>query len=162
MADATRAGVTEIELPPDARELVALPRLDHVDAWRVDVGAVGRRTAEEWARAFFENAPASTRQALRRGWRMLGLRLGPTGSDRHVLGWEVRQRTPDVLVLSGRAWYGLRGELLFRREHDALLFSTCVQQASPVARAVWAAIVRRHLRAVRHVLERGARRERHA
>jgi hypothetical protein len=159
VADAA-GGVTRIDLPADARALVALPRLDHVDAWRIDVGAVRRRTAEEWARAFFENAPSSTRQMLRRSWRLLGLPLGPEGSDRHVLGWEVRHRTPDALVLSGRSWYGLRGELLFRREAHHLLFSTCVQQAGPIARAVWAALAAGHVRVVRRVLERGAGRER--
>ena len=48
------------------------------------------------------------------------------------------------------------GELLFKRERDALLFATFVQHDNPVARAVWAGVEPVHVPIVRRVLEHAA------
>ena len=68
--------VRQVPLPPAARALSTLPRVDYEDAFLVETGPAQDRTAEQWARAILEDAPASTRNALSRGWSRLGLRLG--------------------------------------------------------------------------------------
>jgi hypothetical protein len=146
--------VREVALPSDARAFSTLGRVDYVDAFRVDVGAATERTGEAWARATLEDAPASMRRSLRRGWYALGLRLGSTRSG--VLGWEVRQRSPDVALLAGRSWVGMPAELLFKREQGSLLFATFVQHKNPLARAVWAGVAPGHRRVVQHLLERAS------
>jgi hypothetical protein len=146
--------VREVDMPPEARALTALPQVDYEDSFIADVASAEDRTAEEWARAMLDGAPATTRRALRRGWLMLGLRLGSTRDERRVLGWEVRRSTPDVAILAGRSLIGFEGELLFKREPDGLLFATFLRLKNPIARAVWARTEPGHRRVVRHLLKR--------
>ena len=73
----TRAvAVREVAFPPSARALTALSRVDYTDAFVRATRRAGDRTGEQWARAMLEDAPAATRRALRRGWFLLGVRLG--------------------------------------------------------------------------------------
>ena len=132
--------VREIALPPDARMLSTLPRLDYVDAFLVETGSARDRTAEGWARAILEAAPDGMRRAMRWGWFALGLRLGPVGSERHVLGWEVRRSTPHFVLLAAASRLGLRAEVLLKRRPNGVLFATFVHQENAVARAVWARV----------------------
>jgi hypothetical protein len=46
----------------------------------------------------------------------------------------------------------MSGELLFRREQDALLFATFVQLDNPIARRVWAGLEDRHQQIVHDLL----------
>ncbi len=148
--------VSQIAVPPAARSLSTLTRIDYEDAFFVGTGQAGDRTAEQWARAVLEGAPASVRARLLRGWGILGLKLGSPRSDRRVLGWEVRRSTPDIVLLGAGSRIGMPGELLFRRERDGLLFATFVQQMNPFARAVWPRIAPKHRRVVRSLLARAA------
>jgi hypothetical protein len=148
--------VRQVTLPPSARALSTFSRIDYHDAFLVETGPDHDRTAEQWARAMLEQAPVSTRNALARGWSMLGLRLGSARSDHCVLGWEIRRATPDAVLLGARGRLGLSGELLFARQQGALLFATFVRLDNVVARTLWAAIEPRHRRVVRHLLERAA------
>jgi hypothetical protein len=149
--------VREVDMPPEARALTTLPRLDYEDAFIADVGAPYARTGEQWARAMLEDAPATTRVALRRGWCALGLRLGSTRDERRVLGWELRRNAPDFALLHAGSRLGLEGEVLFKPQHDGLLFATFVQLRNPIARAVWARIAPGHQGLVRHLLEQTGR-----
>jgi hypothetical protein len=90
---------------------------------------------------------------------MLGLRLGSPWSRRRVLGWQIRRRTPDFVLLTAGSRIGMPAELLFKRERHGLLFATFVQQRNPVARALWARVVPAHQRTVRSLLAQAARRE---
>jgi hypothetical protein len=152
--------VREVALPPGARALSTLARVDYEDAFRVEVGSARDRTAAEWARAIVEGAPASLRHGLRRGWSALGYRLGPTRSERFVLGWEVRRSTPDFVLLGATSRLGMPAELLLKRQQQALLFATFVQKQNPLARIVWAAVEPGHRPVVRYVLEQAAARVR--
>src|SRR5450631_2978628 len=82
--------VRQTILPAGTRELATLAHIDYEDAFLVGTGLAQDLTAEQWAREILEAAPLSTRQALTRGWSMLGLRLAPAQSGQHVLGWEIR------------------------------------------------------------------------
>jgi hypothetical protein len=149
--------VTQVLLPADARALSTLSRVDYEDAFIVDAG--GERTAEQWARAVFDDAPLAVRARLISGWMGLGLKLAAPWSARHVLGWKVQQTGPSVLLLAADSMLGLQAELLFRTEPRGLLFATFVQQNNPAARAAWVQITPTHQKVVRSLLEHAARRE---
>ncbi len=89
----------------------------------------------------------------------LGLRLASPGSDRCVLGWEVRRSTPDFALLGANGRLGLSGELLFERQQSSLLFATFVRLENPIASAVWTGIAPRHRLVVQHILEQGSRKQ---
>jgi hypothetical protein len=155
------AQVRQVSLPAGSRALSTLARIDYADAFTTRPGA-GRardRTGEQWARAVLEGASAPTRRQLRRGWQLLGLRLGSASDASRVLGWEIRRSTPDFVLLGATSRIGMPGELLFRRDHDGLLFCTFVQQRNPLARLLWARVTPAHQRIVRSLLARAAGRE---
>lgn len=149
--------VTQISLPAGAHALSTLPRIDYEDAFMVS-DAVDL-TPRQWARAVIDDAPARVRARLYMGWLGLGLKLGPPWSSHRVLGWRVARNEPDWLLLTANSWLGLRGELLFRREADGLLFATLIQQTNPVAHSVWARVVDTHQHVVRSLLTHAAGRE---
>ena len=147
-------------MPPAAQELCTLPRVDYEDAFLVAISWAQDRIAEQWARAILEDAPIIVQSALLRGWSALGLKLGSTRSDRFVLGWEVRRSTPDFVLLGAGSRIGMPAQLLLKRQQDALLFATFVQQENSIARAVWAGVELVHRPVVRYVLEQAGRRRR--
>jgi hypothetical protein len=153
--------VRQIDPSPDSRALSTLDRVDYTDAFTLDpgTGPARDRTPEQWARAVIEGAPASMRRQLRRGWRLLGLRLGPASSAQRVLGWEIRRSTPEFVLLGAGSRIGMPGELLFRRDPDGVAFATFVQQRNPLARLLWAAVTPAHQRIVRSLLTRAAARD---
>jgi hypothetical protein len=146
--------VRQTVLPAGTRELATLAHIDYEDAFLVGTGLAQDRTAEQWAREILEAAPLSTRQALTRGWSMLGLRLAPAQSGQHVLGWEIRHSDPDAVLLGARGRLGLSGELIFQRSPRTLLYATVVQLENRIARGLWAAIESRHQRVVQDLLAR--------
>jgi len=149
--------VRQVLLPADARALSTLSRVDYEDAFIVD--ADGGRTAEQWARAVFNDAPLAVRARLVSGWMGLGLKLAGPWSAGHVLGWKVKQTSPSVLLVAADSTLGLQAELLFRTQPRGLLFATLVQQNNPAARAVWVRMTSTHQTAVHSLLDHAARRE---
>jgi hypothetical protein len=152
--------VRQVPLPPAARALSTLPRLDYDDCFLAQVEAVRDRTGEQWARAVLEDAPAVTRTALGSGWSALRLNRGSTSDPRLVLGWEVRTSDADFALLGAESPLGLRGEVLFKREPDALLFATFIELQNPGARGAWTATAPGHRQIVRHLLEQACERSR--
>jgi hypothetical protein len=152
----TARPVHQVDLPPDARALSTLPRVDYEDAFLVETGPTEDRTAEQWARAMLEGTSERMRRRLRLGWFALGVQLGSTRSPDRVLGWKVRRSTPDHVLLAANSLYGFRGELLFRRQEEGLLFATFLQERNVFARALWARVAPRHRRVVRYLLGRAA------
>jgi hypothetical protein len=141
-----QGGVRQINVPPAARDLSTLRRIDYADAFLVKVDDPKQRTAEQWARSILDDAPPNLYLTLWGAWIMLGLRLASPFSKRHVLGWEVRDTAADHVLLGARSRIGMPAELLVTRRADALLFDTFVQQGNPLARAVWAATKPTHHR----------------
>lgn len=150
--------VQQITTPRNASERSALARVDYSDAFLVTRTGTADRTAEQWARDVLEGAPLIQRSGLVLGWTMLGLRLHSPWSSRFVLGWQVRQQTPDVVLIEAGPRFGLAAELQFERLPDAVLFSTSVQMNNPVARAVWSAVTPVHRWIVGHLLKQSAQR----
>jgi hypothetical protein len=153
----SRGAVREVALPPAARTLTTLARVDYTDAFLLETPQVLDRTGEDWLRAILEDAPTGTRRRLRRGWFLLGVRLGSNEDDRLVLGWEVRRSTQGFAVLAARSVLGMEAEVLCKREPDALLVATFMQLNNPVARAVWAAIAPHHRKVLRHLISQASR-----
>jgi hypothetical protein len=156
--EAAGSTVRQVAVPAATRARSTLAHVDYADTFVVDIGAAQSHTAEEWARAIVEGAPARVQQQLRWGWTALGLKLGPTRSDRFLLGWQVRRSTPDLVLLGAGSRIGMPGELLFERRQRSLLFATFVQHDNAIARAVWAATEPRHVEVVRRLLERAGKR----
>lgn len=145
--------VRHVPVPPDARALSTLARIDYENALLVDIGPAQDRTAEQWARAVLEDAPADTRRALTSGWSALGLQLSSTQPDRHVLGWPVRRSTPDLTLLGTSSHLGLEGELLFQRQQHTLLLASFIHLDNDDTRAVWAGVEDRHPQVMHQLLE---------
>jgi hypothetical protein len=143
--------VQQTAVPAHVRQAATLGRIDYADTFVLDARG---RTAEEWARATLEAAPAALRRNLRTSWTALGLRLGPEHSEAHVLGWAIARNTPDELLLSARSRLGMPAELLFQRRDGRLFFATLIQHRNPLLRVAWKAVVPSHVRTVRHLLRR--------
>ncbi len=152
------SAVTQIPLPPDARALGTLPRIDYEDAFRIEGNPVPNRSGEQWARAVIEETPLAIRVKLVSGWTALGLKLGLPWSADRVLGWEIRHSTPEYVLLGAGSRLGLSGELLLRPDPDGVLFATFVHQDNRFARVVWARIETLHGEIVQSLLEHAARR----
>lgn len=153
--DAECVRVRQVGPTPNAETLTMLGRLDYRDAFLVDVGPTGTRTAEQWARLILEDAPPSVRLRLLAAWTTIGLKLNlsPSPGDRSVLGWKIRSDDPDFVLLGADSRIGMPGELLVRRAGDQLLFCTFVRCDNVLARVLWAAIEAAHVRTVRALLE---------
>jgi hypothetical protein len=154
----SRDMVRQIAVPPTARVLSTLSQIDYADAFLVEAGAAQQWSAEQCARAFIDAAPLAVRVNLLLGWLAIGLRPAIGGSRQSILGWEIRASAPEFVVLGRDSLIGMPAELLFKREHGAVLFCTFVQRDSHVARAVWAAVEPTHRRVVRRLLEYAGRR----
>jgi hypothetical protein len=150
--------VRQVDVPPSVRALSTLTRIDYADAFFVDIGASAERTAEQWAREILEGAPLAIRTRLLSGWTSIGLKIGNVPSTRSVLGWQVRQSTPDYVLLGADSRIGMPGELMFKRDGDTLVFATFVHHGNLAARAFWAVIEPAHVRTVRQILDQGSRR----
>jgi hypothetical protein len=151
--------VRSIEVPPEARELCTLERIDYEDAFVLEDVAVEDQTAEQWAHAILDDAPLLLRRALRGGWSAIGLRLGPERPDRFVLGWEIRRSEPDFVLLGAPSRLGLLAQLLVMRLPEQLLFDTFVRRDGVIARGLWAGTEPLHKPIARYVLESAARRQ---
>ena len=148
--------IIEIDIPPEARELTTLSRVDYTDAFILETARAADLTGEQWARAILEGAPEGTRTMLRRGWFMLGVRLGSTDDESLVLGWTVRRSFPDHALLAARSPFGLDAEVLFKREPKGLLAATLMKFNNPIARAFWGRFSSRHRKVLRHLLRQVA------
>ena len=149
--------VRRVEVPPSALALSTLPRVDYCDAFLFDVGSTYDESAEDLVRKVLEGAPLAVRTQLLSGWSSIGLEVRNT-SERSVLGWEVRRTRPDHVLLGADSRIGMPGELLLRKEGDALLFATFVAQRNLLARAVWTLTEPVHVRVVRDILSRASER----
>jgi hypothetical protein len=156
-AEAAETGVRQIAPLPGVRSASTLGRVDYEDAFVVDVGETSALTAEQWMRMILEGASAAVRLQLLSGWSALGLRVSLSGTDRSVLGWQIRAADPTFVLLGAESRVGMPGELFLRREADRLLFATFVRHDNAVVRALWARVVPTHVRMVQELLARAGR-----
>jgi hypothetical protein len=149
----TAETVREVPTLPDSlRSLTTLgATTGYTDTFLVDV-PVSERDAEAWSRLVLEEAPAPLRASLPSGWARLGLRHGPLDSQDHVLGWPIRDRTVEHILLGAESRLEMEAELLFARWEGALVFATMIRFDCVAPRVLWAGIERPHKRIVRTLL----------
>ncbi|MGX9791848.1 hypothetical protein [Mycobacterium sp. MMS18-G62] len=148
----------QIAMPEAARALCTLSRIDYEDAFLLEADAAQEPTASDWLKAVLEDAPIAVKAKLMLGWSAIGLIPTLNRSTDSVLGWEIRSRTPDFVLLGRSSLIGMPGELLFKRESNGLLFATFVQHDNPIARTIWAATEPQHVPIVHDLLEQAGRR----
>lgn len=116
-------------------------------------------TAEQWARAVFEGAPAALRWCMVFGWRfVLGLRLHPDAAADQVLGWrtEATASAPDTVTLAAASRF-LRAENIVAVDEGVVLWVTVVRYESRAARPLWAVAAAIHHRTIPFLLGHAAR-----
>ncbi len=150
--------VRQSPVPATARARCGLSRIDYADAFLVESDAAQRLTGQQWARAVLADAPIAVRAKLQTGWAAIGLLPAVHAPRGALLGWEIRSRADDFVLLGRNSLIGMPGELLFSRESRGLLFATFAQLDNPISRAVWSATEPRHVRVVRSLLEHADRR----
>jgi hypothetical protein len=151
------AVVRQVDPPSTVRELSTLPRIDYCDAFLFSLGSTHNESPEHLIREVFEGAPLAVRTQLLSGWSAIGLKVR-NGSERSVLGWEVRRAVPDHVLLGADSRIGMPGELLLKKEDGVLLFATFVAKRNLIAQAVWAVTEPVHVRVVRDLLGQASRR----
>ena len=149
--------VRQVDVPASVRALSTLTRIDYADTFLVDIGPA-RLTAEQCAREILEGAPLAIRTQLLSGWSSIGLKIGKDSPKHSVLGWRVRQSTPEFVLLGADSRIGMPGELMFTKDGETLMFATLVHHGNLLARAVWAMVEQAHVRMVRHILDQASRR----
>jgi hypothetical protein len=130
--------------------------LNYKDMFEVSIPDTDTRTAEQWVRAIFEDAPRPVRWFLLLGWRgVLGLPLGPRTSPDHILGWPIVIREPDAVRLELHSAL-LKSQLELHLSGASAVWSTCVYYTRPLARPLWAAVGVIHRQMVPRLLGRAA------
>ncbi|KAA5826836.1 hypothetical protein ABT337_08985 [Saccharopolyspora hirsuta] len=152
----SRPGVAAIPAPDDVRSFSSLRRIDYEDAFAVGIAEHVSGSAEQWARAVFESAPAPLRAFLRFGWSMLGAKLGPASSAEHVFGLRIGAAQPDRIRLEVLWRIGLRANLMFRMRSHSLVFATFVEHRRRASRFIWPLVVPIHVVVMRYLLTRAA------
>jgi hypothetical protein len=133
---------------------------DYDVAFEVECRESRPRSAEQWARAIFEDAPRVTRWFLIAGWTAITCRLHPRRSESRVLGWQIDTASNDMAVMAVHARVGLTSHLVVSVDADRVTLASFVRytgSARPVARAVWAGTVPLHERILPHLLTMAAR-----
>jgi Protein of unknown function (DUF2867) len=110
---------------------------DYASAFEVTIPKGDDRTPEQWARAVFEDTPATIRGFVAFGWRfVLRLRLGPRSTPDYVSGWRVQEARPDVIVLEVQSWL-LTATKEIRIASGTLRMSTLVCYRRGLGRVIW-------------------------
>ncbi|WP_328609601.1 nitroreductase/quinone reductase family protein [Amycolatopsis sp. NBC_00345] len=119
------------------------------------------RTAEQWARAVWEDAPAPVRAFLRAGWAYLGLRV--RRAPGRVFGWTVVESTPETVVLEAPSSL-MAARNVVHVDGARVRWTTTVSYRRPVARLLWAVATPFHERLIpsrlRHVAAPASRDDR--
>ncbi|MFF9101709.1 DUF2867 domain-containing protein [Streptomyces rubrogriseus] len=127
-------------------------------AFVLPLAGLPRRTAEQWARTTFEDTPAPLRTLLRVGWSgVLGLRLGPRVSARHVIGWRTVESAPDRIAVEARA-PSLTVRNVVTVDAARLLWATYVRFEDRSGRMLWSLAAPVHHLVVPLLLGRAVRR----
>lgn len=130
---------------------------DYADAFEVTRSPTDRRSAEQWARDFFERLPVTVRlSGLLIHSRILGFRLGPWASSNQFFGWQIVSSEPELLHLEAQSRL-LNGHMLWRLHDERLEMTTFLyykmRRTAPV---VWAVIGRIHRGGARCLLKLAA------
>ncbi|MFV0134776.1 DUF2867 domain-containing protein [Streptomyces sp. HMX87] len=146
---------------PRARRVAVHPDGAHfASAFALPTSGLPSLPPEDWARRTFEDTPAALQRLLRAGWTgVLGLRLGPRISARHLLGWPVVESGPGRIALEARS-PALTARNVVTLDDSRLLWATYVRYERRDGRARWAVAAPVHHQVVPLLLGRAVRRTR--
>jgi hypothetical protein len=133
-------------VPEVVRSRATLADPHYVDLFTLATPRATDWSAEDWARAIFEQAPLARHNA-RLLWRLLGLRLGPRHSPDHVQGWIIAGRGDDWLRAETASWY-MTAQAVCLVEKGQVSISLALRYDHLVARPVWSIVCGPHQRAV--------------
>ena len=157
MSPVGSARARRVEPTAHTRAVDALADPNYAAAWEVTIAGGDARSAEQWARATFEDAPRALRSFVVAGWIAgLGLRLGPRPSPDHVLGWQIVTAVPDLIVLSVQSALLGTAQLVLQVESSRVFLTSLVRYEKPAARPVWSAVQPLHHQIVPYLLGRAA------
>ena len=115
------------------------------------------RGAEEWLRAAWEGGPLLLRRLLPIGWRFgLGLRLGPRGSEGHVLGWPITRTDRHTVVVAADSPF-MHAKSCLRVQSRTIVWTTRISFTTQVGRVLWMPAQPAHQWLVPRLLARAAR-----
>ena len=141
--------VVAVPVPPVARELAGLDRVDYADAFAVDVTL--ERSPREWVELSAAALPALF-GAVRVVHRALGLPLAPAGAGDHPIGWDVLRDEPAAAVLGNDGAFGTPRIVGLARPGQ-LVLATLIR-LNGRGRPIWAATAPLHRAVARYVLGR--------
>lgn len=145
------------EVPLSVRAGIGGAQSDYTSAFELPVPDARAQTAEQWARATFEGAPAPLRRVLLLGWTLvLGLRLGPVPSPGHVLGWPVTDSGSGSATLTASSWLITAQNVVVTGE-SSVTWVTLVRFDRRIGRAVWSMARPVHHLVVPRLLRRASR-----
>ena len=151
MTTITGDALALIDVPEAIRALDTLANPDYVDVFRITTNEATSRSAEQWIRAAFEDAPLTRRFAFI-PWRLLlGLRLGPRHSPDHVHGWKIADRGDNWIRVEASSWF-MTAHAVVRVDERDVSVALFVRYDRPIAALVWPPLSIGHRRAMPVVL----------
>jgi hypothetical protein len=144
-------------MPDDVAARSTLPGPNDTYACALSTTDASTRTAEQWARAVFEDAPRLVRSFIVFGWiAALRLKLAPRRSPTYVLGWSILSASPDVIVLGVESPL-LRAQLVVQVESASVVHATFVAFHNRLGRILWASAAPIHRLAIPYLLNHAAK-----
>ena len=145
-----------VEVTDGIRALHTLARPDYAAAREVMLRGNATRSAEQWARAIFEDAPAPCGAfVVAGGTPALGLCLEPRPSPDRVLGWSFVTTGSDKIILEEAFRYGTAHDVV-HAEGSLVLVATFVGYEKSGGRPVRSIAAPLHLRIIPYPLGRAA------
>ncbi|GCE29568.1 hypothetical protein KDA_50520 [Dictyobacter alpinus] len=130
--------------------------VEYSDRFEVTIPKTDMRTAEQWLRTVFEEAPRQVRWLLLLGWRgVLGFQLGPRLSSDHILGWRIVSREIEEVHLELHSLL-MNARLTLHLTRSTAVWSTNVSYTHPLARPIWTAVGVIHRQIIPYLLRRAA------
>jgi hypothetical protein len=145
-----------VEVADETSAAATLAKPDRISAFEITRPAGDARSAEQWARAAWENGPRALSSFILAGWIIgLGFRLGPRPSPDHVQGWTIVTSTPDTIVLEAKSRFMISHNVV-QVEGSRVLWTTFVRYEKRSARLLWSLAAPVHHRTLPYLLGRAA------
>jgi hypothetical protein len=146
--------VREWDIPEEITVLDAIGS-HYTDLFVASVPGATGLSAERWARATIEGAPAGGRFLA---WRVFcNLRLGSDPTPGHIAGWRIADVTDRWIRVEAESWF-MTANMIFHVSEERVAFATLVRYTRPVGRAVWGTVSAIHRRVAPDFLRAGVRR----
>jgi hypothetical protein len=149
-----RAVVGWQQLPASIRAASGLADPTYGDLFAIRTAGHPHADAEAWARTILEQTP--TGRSAPRLWRLLGLRLGPSGSSEHVQGWEIVDRAPRHVCLATASW-AMRARAVVWVDGEEVALALLVRFERRAAWLFWPGVAVLHRKAVPVMLRQAVR-----